>query len=293
MDSYSFGRTDRFTPDQKRFLDRVLYDFAEETVRSLAPLLQTRFKMELLSSKVRKYSSQIGALPDPTAITVFSLDNRIPGFFNLDFCLTLALFERLLGARSRSSISLQRAHLTELEKSILHIPLRNVLSSYQTAWDDIHSLEAHFQSLQFNPEAVYICAPSEPMLIASFQLTLAGREGLLEVCLPVRSLRKLLPKQSFERFLLGRSTPRPEQGRIFESSLYRARVPVAALLGSAEILFQDLLEVEIGDIVRLDTEIRAPLRVTVNGTPKFLARPGVLGGRMAARVLRLLPDQES
>jgi flagellar motor switch protein FliM len=51
--TYVFGQTDKFTSDQNKFLEKIFVDFAEGTVQKLAPLLQSRYNMELISIKTR------------------------------------------------------------------------------------------------------------------------------------------------------------------------------------------------------------------------------------------------
>ncbi len=289
--AYDFRQTEKFSSDQNRFLEKIFNDFADGTVQQLAPLLQSRYNMELISIKTRTYHSYLNSLPEPTPVLVFSINDQVSGFFDIDFDLSFALFERLMGGRGGPPRDDQRPYFTDLERTILKIPFLRILSSYGAAWKDVGQVEAKFQGLEFNPNAVYICSPSETMVVTAFQVDVAQAEGLLNLCLPFRYLKELIPKRSFDEFILKTSMNLPKDDKIiFPESIHNAKVPVSVSLGQAELLFQELLTIEVGDTIRLDAEINQPLRVKVNDRTKFLGQPGIKDGRMATRVIRVLEE---
>lgn len=288
--SWDFRQTEKFSSDQSRFLQKIFTDFAESTVQKLAPLLTSRYNMELISIKIKEYSKYLNMLPDPTPVLVFGLNDKVSGFFDVDFDLSYALFERLLGGRGGAPREDQRLFFTDLEKTILKIPFLKILASYGEAWNDVHPVEPKFQSLEFNPNSVYICSPSETMVVTSFQVDVAQAEGLLSLCIPFSYLKEMIPKKSFDEFTLTNLNLPKADNAIFAESIHNAKVPVAVSLGRAELLFQELLTIEVGDTIRLDAEISDPLKVKVNGRTKFLGQPGIKDGRMATRVIRVLEE---
>lgn len=289
--SYVFGQTDKFTSDQNRFLEKIFKDFSEGVVQKIAPLLQSRFNMELISIKIRTYHSYLNSLPEPTPILVFQVSDSVSGFLDIDFDLSFALFEKLLGGRGGPPREDHRPYFTDLEKAILKIPFGKVLASYGEAWSEVQPLEAKFQSLEFNPNAVYICSPSETMVVTSFAIELAQAEGLLSLCLPFKYLKEMTPKESFDVHILKTSMALPKDDKIiFPESIHRAKVPVAVSLGRAELLFQELLGIEVGDTIRLDSEITEPLKIKVNDKTKFLGQPGIKDGRLATKVVKVLEE---
>ena len=77
----------------------------------------------------------------------------------------------------------------------------------------------------------------------------------------------------------------------YQGEALKKRVePLAASLGRAELLFQELLSLEVGDTIRLDAEISQPLKIKVNSKTKFLGQPGIKDGRMATRVIKVLEE---
>ena len=113
---YDFRQTEKFTTDQNRFLEKLFVGFAEAVVTQLAPLLQARFTMELISVKPKSYSGYIGNIPEPTPIIVFRVDNDTSAIIDLDFDLAFAMFEKLMGGKGLPPRDDVRGYLTDLEK---------------------------------------------------------------------------------------------------------------------------------------------------------------------------------
>lgn len=293
--TYDFRQTEKFTTDQNRFLEKLFIGFAENVVTQLAPLLQTRFSMELISFKSKSYQRYINELPEPTPLVVFRLDQDTQAFIDIDFELAFAIFERLLGGKGLIARDEVRGFLTDLEKTVLKRPFSRMLTAYSQAWREFKEVEALFQSLELNPNAVHICPPSETMVAVTFQVDMGQSQGLINVVVPFRYLKVSIPRSSFDEFVLSRQATMSGQTGgsitpIFATKIASAKVPVSISLGRAELLFRELLTIEVGDTIRLDSEISNPLKIKVNGRTKFLGSPGIKNNKLAARVSKVLEE---
>jgi flagellar motor switch protein FliM len=293
--TYDFRQTEKFSADQNRFLERLFIGFAENVVTQLAPLLQTRFSMEVISFKSKSYQRYLNDLPDPTPLIVFRLDQDTQAFIDIDFELAFGIFERLLGGKGTIVRDEVRNYLTDLEKSILKRPFSRILAAYTQAWRDYKEVDAQFSSLELNPNAVHICPPSETMVATTFQVDMGQSQGLLNVVIPFRYLKTSVPRSSFDEFVLSRNPTNTSGGPnsmtpMFATKIGSAKVPVSISLGRAELLFRELLSIEVGDTIRLDSEIANPLKIKVNGRTKFLGSPGIKNNKLAARVSKVLEE---
>lgn len=208
----------------------------------------------------------------------FGLDQGGRAFFSTPLSLLLDLFDAMMGGVGR--LDLARApYVTELESHLLRAPMHALLSAYQAAWGHLQfapQLEPDY--VEFNPYRAPICSPNESVLVCVFQLELPYARGPLELVLPWPPLRRDLARTSPPSTHLGPSIPGS------------SRLELGLRLGGAEVLFQDLLNLEVGDVFVLDRPIGDPLEVTVNGLPKFHGHPGLSQGRIAVRVSQVLED---
>jgi flagellar motor switch protein FliM len=81
-------------------------------------------------------------------------------------------------------------------------------------------------------------------------------------------------------------------------TLDQIEVDITVELGSTIIRLGELLDIAVGDVIRLDRGVEGELPVRVGKRARFLGRPGTLGGNRAIQVtgipaslLELLEDQ--
>ena len=77
------------------------------------------------------------------------------------------------------------------------------------------------------------------------------------------------------------------RNRILETS-----VPIKAELGSATISVNDIINLQIGDVIKLDGE-KDMLKLRIGSNVKFLGTPGAKNNKMAVKVVKVLKDGEN
>lgn len=290
-DRYDFKQTEKFSQDQTKFLERIFNAFSEHSISVLQPLLQTRVDLDLQQPiKPQAYQKYLNSLPDPTMLIVFKIDAETRGLMSVEYELAFGLIDRLMGGRG---VKLDEyRHFTDLERAILQRPVLKLLDAYSDAWRDVVAVRPTFEVMELNPLAVHIVPPSESMVVITFHASIAQTQGTIEICLPFKHLKNIVPKASFDEFLMSRQTASAVSlPPMTTKGLESAKVPLSVELGRAEVMFQDLLGLEVGDTIRLNSAIGEPLRIRVNDKTKFLGHPGTTrDGKMAAKLVRVLSE---
>jgi flagellar motor switch protein FliM len=75
-----------------------------------------------------------------------------------------------------------------------------------------------------------------------------------------------------------------------ERVVRKAPVQVDAVLGHAHLLMSDLLRLQPGDVLQLDSLADAPIVVEVDKAPKFFATAGRKRDASAVRVTELIQE---
>lgn len=92
------------------------------------------------------------------------------------------------------------------------------------------------------------------------------------------------------------STMRESSGEDYsqhvEAMIRRVDVPVKALLGKSTITVNDFVNLQVGDIIRLDTSETDEMDVYVGNIKKFKAMPGKNGENYAVRVTSVIREEE-
>jgi len=269
------GQETAISRRERAALNQIWSCFCEQVVVELTPILRTQVRLQLQGFGPRRYLHYLDDRERDAPLLHFSLDQGGRAFFSTPLSLLLDLYDAMLGGIGRLDLA-RPAYLTEIESHLLRAPLHALLAAYQAAWGHLQfapQLEPDYA--EFNPYRAPICSPNETVLVCVFQLDLPYARGPLELVLPWAPLRRDL----------ARPATAPTAGIGVPGA---ARLELRMRLGGREVPFQDLLQLEIGDVFLLDRPIHDPLEVTVNGVPKFLARPGRRNGCLAARVCQVL-----
>ncbi|MCD4782494.1 MAG: FliM/FliN family flagellar motor switch protein [Candidatus Eremiobacteraeota bacterium] len=288
---YQWGQTAKFSADQKKFLERIFTQFAENITTKMAPLLQTRVNITYDNAKLRLYSTFVQSLYEPIALLIMRMDPETKGLMVIDFPLSFALIDRCLGGAGQALEEIR--YFTEIEIAVLERVVVRLMESYQEAWTDIRECKPQYLEMQFNPQTVHIVKPSDTMVCVTFTVQVAQASGPIYVIIPFDYLNSILPKSNFEEFMLTRTAPSqvsPSVAPLFAKNLDTAKVPLSVELGYTELPFGELAVLEVGDFIKLDQEITEPLKVKVNNRVKFLGRPGVRDRKMSVQITKVLQE---
>lgn len=77
-----------------------------------------------------------------------------------------------------------------------------------------------------------------------------------------------------------------------EALIKRVDVPVKAVLGKTSISVTDFVNLQRGDIIRLETEVEQDLTVYVGNIKKFTALPGTSRDKNAVRITSVIREGE-
>lgn len=272
------GQDSAITRRERLALDGIWACFCDQVVVQLTPILRTKVSLKLQGYGPRRYLHYLDDRERDAPMLHFGLDQGGRAFFSTPLSLLLDLFDAMMGGIGRLDLA-RSPYVTEVESHLLRAPMHALLGAYQTAWGHLQfapQLEPDY--VEFNPYRAPICSPHETVLVCVFELNLPYARGPLELVLPWPPLRRDLAR------------PAPVCTQVGASVPGSTRLQLGLRLGGAEVLFQDLLDLEVGDVFLLDRPIGDPLEVTVNGLPRFLGHPGLHQGRLAVRVSQVIED---
>ena len=79
---------------------------------------------------------------------------------------------------------------------------------------------------------------------------------------------------------------------MIEDIIDYAKIPVKAMLGRSSISVNDYINIQIGDIIKLDTKVNDELEVYVGNIKKFTALPGATSDSYAVRVTSVIREEQ-
>ena len=79
---------------------------------------------------------------------------------------------------------------------------------------------------------------------------------------------------------------------MIEVTIARAQIPVRAVLGQSVLSVNDFMNLQIGDVIRLNTKVEDELDVYVGNMKKFKALPGASSDLYAVRATSIVREEE-
>ena len=269
-------------------------EVASATSAALSARLRTRVAIELDSdnsidamtfSALREGMAAAGT----SCINILDTPPFGEGLLTLDMPTCFRFIDRCLGGSGRAAVP-ERTFFTGIETATLDEVVQIFLSGFQRAWSTIlPEFEPQYLQRETDASVVNLWTPTERILSSTFNIVSEIVTGEMKICLPYSPVTALLPKPGSPAFTeSGEGTAVPA----LEKRLQKVPLQVQAILGLAEIPVRELLQLEVGEFIRLKTPISQPIFLQVEGETKFSARLGTVGKKYALKIDEILPEVE-
>jgi flagellar motor switch protein FliM len=281
---YNFKRPRLFSQAQKRVLNHVHESFARDLSVYLSAQLRTIVDISLTAVDQVLYSEFVMSSAPPSALYVLSeeeLDHQ--SIFELDPRLVIYTIEKLMGGDG--AFMDEAREVSPIEQRIMSRVMKRAYRELEQSWEKAYSLSVEEVAFESNAEFVQIIPAAEPALVASFDVRIYDEPSFINICYPYLMLEKMLGQSGMEQWISSATTSAaPEVQERYEESLRETNVTLSAELGRTTLPVTELMQLQEGDVIPLDTETDDPVQAYVNGKPKFEAAPGRSGRQRALRI---------
>lgn len=285
---YDFRRPDKFSKDHLRALRIINGSFARLLSSSLTSYLRTAVQVKPATVEQVTYDEYIRSLSSPTVTYVVGVA-PLPGqaVVEMNLPVAQAVLDRLLGGSGIPSA--RPREMTEIELALLQKVGVLLLTGLREAWANVVRLQPTIQEPVLTPEFVHVTLPGETTVSMRFEISLSSTTGSLSICIPHPVLQPVLEALTSQVWVTSGARLDDEEDRHgAEEQLTQVDLPVTALLGRAQISMRELLALNEGTILKLDTAANGALPVKVGEHVKFHGRPGVNGKNIAIKIERIL-----
>ncbi len=289
VSSYDFRRPSRLTKEEIRTLTGIHETLARLLANSLSAYLRCVVEVSLVSVSGVTYAEYQQALPNPTGLTVLSSPPFEGGMIlEVNQSLLLAMIDRLFGGPGL--LGSEGKHLTTLEQTVIQKIVRRVLPDLVEAWKPAVPLQPEIEVFETNPQFVGAASAGDMVMFVSFEVQLPKASGFASLCFQHRDVEEPLSRAGAAGAAGQRvRKPTPIPGELWRDGIEPTPLDVTALLGSAGIRVGELLDLRVGDVIRLDTTPQGGLPLMIAGQPKGMSRLGRVGRHRALEVTSLEP----
>jgi len=292
VQGYDFSRASKFSKDQIRTLQMIHETFARLFSSTLSAKIRALTRIKVVSVEEVTYEDFISTVSNPSIISIFGLP-PMEGNAVLDISpqIGFPLMDRLLGGSGEEEEDARE--LTDIEINIMESILTDALNFLKESWSNVITVSPKLEVLESNPYFVQIVPPNEMIILVNFEAEIGEKSGRMNLALPYVMLEAVLPKLSIQKwFATYRRTIAPDTPLKVEKRLLKTNVMVSAELGSTRISLKDFLNLDVGDILQLQTRVSDEIEVFVGNKLKFKGRPGLIGKSIAVQTTSVVKEKE-
>ena len=283
--SYNLTSRNIMLRDQFYALEEVYDKFATLFEAHLSSVLQRSMEVEFVSTEMVKYQECISAFSSPTSFTVFTMNPLIgSAMLAIEPRLVYSLIDCMFGGDGKPTERMRE--FTLIEQRMIKKFASEVLSGLQQAWKTIDPIDIVIKRAEIKPEFVHLASPSDLMVVIVFAVKGAEFSGNLHLCIPHLMLEPIKEKLS-SKYLRGKNQEHTWSEQL-EFLLQDTSVTIIAELGIATRRVKDLLDLQVDDILQLNTGPEDLITLTVDHVPKYRGFPGIIKGNRAVEIASLL-----
>ena len=288
---YDFARPAKFSKEHLRTLEIIFEHFGRLLATNLPAYLRKSVSVDVVNSEVVIYSEFSNALSNPVLLGVVGMDPLMGNvIMEMASNLGFAIVDRLLGGVG-NSLEKER-DFSEIELSILERVFTICVNLLHEPWENVVEITPRLNRIETNSQFAQIISPSETIAIVTINLKIGDVEGLMNICLPYTTLEPVMDKLNTKYWF---STMKEKDSNSYAAALEHiidnALIPMKAVLGTSKINVQDFVNLQLGDIIRLDRKVDDELEVYVGNIKKFKALPGYSDNKYAVRVTEILREE--
>lgn len=290
--NYDFARPAKFSKEHLRTMEIIFEHYGRLLSTNLPVYLRKNIQVEVMNSEAVTYSEFSNALSNPVILGIVNfapLQGNI--IVELASNLGYAMVDRMLGG---VGLPLERTRdFSEIELLIIERIMNVCINLLREPWENVVDIHPRLERIETNSQFAQIISPSEMIAIITINLKIGDVEGLMNVCLPYMTLEDVMDKLN-TKYWYSTMQERDEKGYTdaIEAMISKAPMPVKAVLGNSSISVNDFINLQVGDIIRLDTKVDEELDVYVGNIKKFTALPGASGEKYAVRVTSVIREEQ-
>lgn len=290
--NYDFARPSKFSKDHLRTLEIIFENYGRLLSTNLPAYLRKTVQVDVMNAEANTYSEFSNALLNPVLLGVVNfapLDGNV--IIELAANLGFTIVDRMLGGFG-SPLEKNR-EFTEIELVILERILEVCTNLLIEPWESVVAIEPRLERIETNSQFAQFISPSEMTAIVTMNIKIGEVEGLMNICIPYSCVEKVIDKLNTKYWYSAmKDDLSGEYQGLIQNVIDYAKIPVRAMLGRSSISVNDFANLQVGDIIKLDTKVDDALEVYVGNIKKFTALPGATSKSYAVRVTSIIREEQ-
>lgn len=290
--NYDFARPSKFSKEHLRTLEIIFEHYGRLLSTNLPVYLRKSVQVEVINSEAVTYSEFSNALSNPVLLGVVDLES-LSGNIIVETASNLGytIVDRMLGGLGTP---LEKSReFSEIELLIIERVMSVCVELLREPWQNVVEIHPRLERIETNSQFAQFISPNEMIALVTINIRIGDIEGLMNICLPFMTLEPVMDKLNTKYWYSNiKKDSEVEYTETIQGLISRASIPIKAYLGKSTVSIQDFTNLQIGDIIRLDSKVDKELDVYVGSIRKFTALPGASGSQYAVRVTSVIGEEQ-
>lgn len=290
--SHDFKRASKFAKDHIKTLNIIYDNYARLITNFLTGYLRTLVQVDVVTVEALPYSDFSNSVSNPVILAVIDFA-PLSGTIVLEIepHVAFALVDRILGGKGTSMDKVRE--FTEIELAIIERIIIQILNLMREPWENVISIRPRLDKIETNAQFAQIVAQNETVALITLSAKVGDVDGMINICIPHMVVEPIVSKLS-TRFWFSniQKEATPEMKSAIENKVQNTPVPVKAILGKTTISVHEFIDLQLGDVLPLDSTVNEDMEVMVGELMKFYAKPGVRKNKVALKITRVLKKED-
>lgn len=281
---YDFRRPVKLSRENSRLLQIAFETYARQASTVMTSALRSVCQFTLVSGEQLTYTEYIETLPDPSYLTIFTLDPiQPPAMLHMPLAATMACVDHLLGGPGTEDQP--ERPLTDLESAVVGNLFERLVAEVRYAFASLVPVTPEVVGVEYSPQLAQIAAAADTMVVARMILQQGNVEHDVSLCLSFNGLAPYLTSQASDMVTDRERAKRAEASARLAEGFQDVPVEVGVRFRTTTADPVELAGLAVGDVVRLRHPAEAPLDVTAAEVVFAHATPGSHGQRLACLIV--------
>lgn len=290
--AYDFTQQERIVQVKMPALDAINDVFLRTIRSSISGALRRILDITAVPMELERFGAFVRTLPVPSSLQIFKMDPfRGHALFVIEPKLVFAFVESFLGGTGARNVRIEGRDFTGIEQRLIQRIVSLLIADLEKAWNSLHRIQIQYIRSEINPQFAKICEPEDVVVINRYEIDMDRAVGSITLCIPLANLESVKQKlmTTFQR---EQSEEDIKLKSVLVENIKNVPVKINVELGKTVIPAGDIIQLEKGDILQLDTRKDELLPVFLAGVRKYMGSPGLHRGNKALQIKRKVLDQD-
>lgn len=290
---YDFRSANKFSKEQIRMLNFIYDSYAGRLATFLSGTLRTMCEVEVVSVEEQTFAEFTNSLPVPAFLGILTMPPLTGNaLFELSSAVAYEIVSRLLGGTGYLHEEANKL-FTEIEISILSRISRQMIAYMNESWERVVEVSAELERVETSAQFAQIVNTGEPIAIITMNVKIGEVSDIINLCIPHLAIQPIAKQLAMKKWYNESSTTSGGESNVLpyvSPKITSMPIHMRVIFNDTEATVRDVLNLQVGDVIRIEHQVREPLTAMVEHIPKFKGYIGTKGQKLALMISEILKE---